>query len=60
MLRISLKKLYYTESNYGNYKHFNKVSFKENLKTAFSNNEIQAREDFEENVKDILDYHVSF
>ena len=56
ILKINSLKNKHLEINYKNYKHFDQSYFKEHLKTAFSNNDIQTYKDFEIIVIKILDH----
>ena len=57
MLKMNYPKTKRTKINYINYKHFDVISFKEDLKTAFSNNDIQTCRNLEKVVMIILDRH---
>ena len=59
ILKINSLKNKPLEINYRNYKHFDQPSFKEHLKTAFSNNDMQTCEDFEIIVVKILDHRAT-
>lgn len=58
MLKISFLKTKSFEINCRSYTHFDGDSFKEDVKTAFSNNVTQAFKDFEKIVLNMLDHHV--
>ena len=56
-LKISIPKNKPSQNNYRNYKHLNEYSFKEDLKLAFSNTNIQICEEFEGIFMNLLDHY---